>query len=174
MTAGANRREPIDDVLFAAPRRARESDERYTPGWVFDGLGLVFDLDPAAALAGDDHVPARTRWTRLDDGLSRPWFGLVWCNPPFANAAPFADRFREHGAGVFLGPVANARWCVDLVGAARLVWFVRDFPFDHPTHPGRRSSMPLAFVAMGDAGAAGLDRLARSGRHSGVRLVPAA
>ena len=160
------------EQLFVAPVQPTESDERYTPSWVFDGLGIEFDLDPCAPIDGGDCVPARCRYTAEVDGLTQPWFGVVWCNPPFSSATAWGDRFREHGNGVFLGPWANARWAVDLVAAAELVWFARDFPFTHPTHAGRRSSMPILFAAMGD-GAPALRRLATSGLHPGVLLAPA-
>jgi hypothetical protein len=161
-------------VLFAVPVQGRETDERFTPRWVFDGLGLTFDLDPASPVGGGDVVPARRKLTRLEDGLAHEWSGLVWLNPPFSSATPWADKFREHGQGVFLGPIANARWWVDLAGAADRLWLCRDFAFTHPEHAGRRSSMPLAFAAMGDEAVAGLDRLATSGRHSGVLVRAAA
>lgn len=160
-------------ALFAVPVQGIDSDERYTPQWVFDGLGLTFDLDPASPVEGGDCVPAATKFTRLDDGLAKDWFGLVWCNPPFSDATQWADRFRAHGNGVFLGPIANARWWIDLARDADRLWLCRDFPFVHPTHAGKRSSMPLAFAAIGDEASAALTRLARSGRHDGL-LVEAA
>lgn len=154
--------------LFPSAIQRTETDERFTPRWVFDGMGLTFDLDPASPVEGGDCVPSARKLTRLDDGLSVEWFGVVWLNPPFSEATPWANRFRAHGCGVFLGPVANARWWVDLAGAADLIWLCRDFAFTHPTHAGRRSSMPLAFMAMGDGPASGLERLAASGVHGGV------
>ncbi len=156
------------DQLFAVPTQGRESDERFTPAWVFEGLGLTFDLDPASPVGGGDCVPAAAKFTRHDGGLHHAWWGLVWLNPPFSAATAWADRFREHGNGVFLGPIANARWWIDLARAADRLWLCRDFAFTHPTHAGRRSSMPLAFAAFGLEATAGLTRLATSGRHDGV------
>lgn len=161
-----------DAALFSVPVQGRESDERFTPAWVFLGLALTFDLDPASPVDGGDCVPALRKLTRNDDGLTHDWHGLVWLNPPFSEATPWADKFRAHGNGVFLGPIANARWWIDLAHTAGLLWLCRDFAFTHPEHAGRRSSMPLAFVAMGDDAVAGLERLARSGRHDGVLVRP--
>jgi hypothetical protein len=162
----------VTSQLFPSPVQGRDSDERYTPRWVFDGLGLTFDLDPASPVGGGDFVPARRKLTRDDDGLAHDWHGLVWLNPPFSAATPFADRFREHGNGVFLGPVANSRWWVDLARVAERLWLCRDFAFVHPEHAGRHSSMPLAFVALGGVAVDALDRLARSDRHDGVLVTP--
>jgi hypothetical protein len=89
-------------------------------------------------------VPAAVKYTRLEDGLAQPWAGFVWCNPPFSQATAWADRFREHGDGLWLGPVANSRWWIDLASAADLLYHLRDFPFMSPSHRGRQSSMPLA------------------------------
>ena len=159
-------------TLFVVPPKQIDTDERFTPRWVFDGLADTFDLDPASPAGGGDCVPATRKLTRDDDGLAHDWTGFVWLNPPYSNATPWADRFREHADGVWLGPVANARWFVDLAAVADLIWLCRDFAFTHPTHAGRRSSMPLAFVALGARAAAALERLA-AGTHPGALMAPA-
>ncbi len=157
-------------ALFSTPTQPLESDERYTPAWVFDGLGLTFDTDPASPGVGD-FVPARRKITALEDGLTQPWHGRVWLNPPFSSATQWADRFIAHRCGLFLGPVANSAWCTRLMAAADLVWFMRDFAFVHPTHAGKRSSMPLFMASMGELETVALRRLACSGRHDGVLFV---
>lgn len=157
--------------LMPVPLQERDSDERYTPRWIFDGLGLMFDTDPASPVGGGDFVPARVKYTRNDDGLSQPWHGLVWLNPPFSQSTAWADRFRDHGNGVFLGPVANARWWFDLVRHADVIWHCRDFAFVHPTHAGKRSSMPLAMIGMGAIASAAVTRLGRSGVQDGVLVT---
>lgn len=157
--------------LFTVPVQGTDSDERFTPRWIFDGLGLEFDLDPASPIEGGDCVPARHKLTRLEVGLGQPWEGRVWLNLPFSESTAWAARFRDHGHGVFLGPVANGKWWVDLGRHADLVWHCRDFAFTHPTHAGKRSSMPLCMMAMGRDCAAALERLATSGRHDGLLLA---
>lgn len=155
-------------ALFSTPVQGRETDERYTPSWVFDGLGLAFDMDPASRVGGGDCVPALVKCTLEDDGLTVPWVGSVWLNPPFSNSTAWARKFIAHGQGVFLGPVANSAWTIDLMRAADAVWFMRDFAFTHPLHAGKRSSMPLFMASLGAVETAGLMRLATSGRHEGV------
>ena len=160
-------------TLFVAPAQGRDSDERYTPSWIFAGLGLTFDTDPASPGHGQgDCVPATTKLTVTDNGLECEWVGRVWLNPPFSNSSAWADKFRSHSNGVFLGPVANARWTLELMEASDLVWLCRDFAFTHPTHAGKRSSMPLFMAAMGPDCATALERLARSGVHHGVFFAP--
>ena len=149
--------------------QSSDSDERYTPRWIFDGLALTFDLDPASPGEGaGDCVPATRKLTKVDNGLAIAWSGMVWLNPPFSAGASWADKFREHGNGVFLGPIANSRWALQLMAAADFVWLCSDFAFTHPTHAGKRSSMPLFMAAMGDVAAAGLHRLATTTSHRGV------
>lgn len=80
------------------------SNDWYTPREYFAALGLTFDLDPCSP--GPDHwVPARKVYTKADDGLSRPWFGLVFVNPPFGGRhghVPWLVKFFEHGNGIAL------------------------------------------------------------------------
>src|SRR5690606_35780948 len=51
------------------------SDDYYTPAWLFDALGLTFDLDVASPPGGVEWVPAARFYTVEDDGLSQPWTG---------------------------------------------------------------------------------------------------
>src|SRR5215471_7271931 len=153
------------------PPQGAATDERYTPAWVFHGLDLAFDLDPASPVDGGDCVPARRKLTSADDGLTAPWDGLVWLNPPFSNLKTWANRMVAHRCGVFLGPVANGAWVQTVVGAADLLWLCRDIAFCHPVHGGRHCSMPLFFAAFGPSATAGLGRLAGCGRHEGTLLA---
>lgn len=45
--------------------RPSASDEWYTPRYIFDALGEIFDLDVAAPVDGPRHVPAKT-WLSHD------------------------------------------------------------------------------------------------------------
>lgn len=79
------------------------SCEWYTPDWLFDALGLEFDLDPCAPAGGLDWIPAKRFMSIDDDGLKQPWAGRVWLNPPYGReAAKWVDRLVEHGDGVAL------------------------------------------------------------------------
>lgn len=86
------------------------SDEWYTPKSVFDELNVTFDLDVAAPKGGTGLVPALRSYCLEDDGLSSPWFGRVWMNPPYSKPAPWVDKWLTHGNGVALLPMAKSRW----------------------------------------------------------------
>jgi len=79
-----------------------DSDDWYTPAWVFDGLGLTFDIDVAAPDGGAPNVPARKFYTVGDDGLLQPWHGLVWCNPPYSAPTAWCRRWAQHPDGCIL------------------------------------------------------------------------
>ena len=58
-------------------------DDWPTPQWLADQLAAefgAFDLDPAAS---PDNAKAPVFFTEADDGLSQPWKGRVWLNPPY-------------------------------------------------------------------------------------------
>lgn len=76
-----------------------DSDDWYTPAWIFDGLGLMFDLDVAAPDGGASAVPCRRWLTVADDGLLTPWDGLVWCNPPYSAPTHWCRKWATHEPG---------------------------------------------------------------------------
>ena len=87
------------------------NDEHYTPSWVFDALGLTFDLDVASSNSPYVVVPTIRRYTIEDDGLNKPWQGLIWMNPPFSGVTPWVDKWIEHGNGFCMVPLASqGRW----------------------------------------------------------------
>ena len=57
-----------------------------TPAELLQALSLVFkhfDLDPCAERKSRSHVRARVNFTHEDDGLTLPWHGVVFVNPPY-------------------------------------------------------------------------------------------
>jgi hypothetical protein len=100
----------MSEALFTLPSDAyaMTSDDCYTPRWVFDAMGLEFDLDVAAPRGGPWHVPAKRYYTAEDDGLTKPWDGLVWCNPPYSKFLPWAERWASAPTAVLMG-LATAR-----------------------------------------------------------------
>lgn len=88
-----------------------KNDECYTPKWVFDALGLTFDLDVASSNNEYITVPALKKYTIEDNALIQDWHGRVWMNPPFSSITPWIDKFLDHGNGVALVPLSsNGRW----------------------------------------------------------------
>src|ERR1700744_2510086 len=81
------------------------SDEWYTPKYIFDALGVHFDLDVAAPSTGPRYVPT-SAWIS-SGSLGAEWGGFVWMNPPFGGRnglEPWLEKFISHGNGVALVP----------------------------------------------------------------------
>src|SRR4051812_27792733 len=69
-------------------------DDRYTTTptmYLVEKLVGVdgFDLDPAAC---DEAHWAQRYFTVADNGLDQPWFGWVFCNPPFSDLESWVKK----------------------------------------------------------------------------------
>jgi hypothetical protein len=156
--------------LFPVEQSERTSDDYLTPRWVFETLGLEFDLDVAAP-PWETHVPAKRKFTKADDGLSQEWEGRVWMNPPWSKPAPWAERFLAHADGIALVPWAKSQWVIDLWTTADALtlpqrWHLWPGPggFDGDGHhDGRNVSVwtPWFFAAFGDECVEALSNLGR-------------
>lgn len=112
----------LDGIVEPVPIGA---DDWYTPPLVFDALGLRFDCDPASPEGGVPWIPVEHFHTETEDGLSVPWHGLVWLNPPYSAPAPWLHRLRDHGEGVALVPNdSSTAWWHDTVPRAGAVCFM--------------------------------------------------
>lgn len=80
---------------------ANTHDEWLTPPDVVKALG-PFDLDPCSPI--DRPWPtAEQHYTINDDGLSQPWAGFVWCNPPYGKETGYWLRMMaSHNHGIAL------------------------------------------------------------------------
>ncbi len=91
------------------------NDELYTPKWIFDSLGLEFDLDVCAPVKGPLHTPAKAWFSKIEDGLMQDWFGTVWMNPPYSKRSPWVGKWLNHNNGIALLPLSgNAKWWYEL------------------------------------------------------------
>ena len=75
----------------------------HTPAYIFAGIPLTFDLDPASPSSGPS-TPARHHYTPEQDGLTKPWFGMVWLNPPCHRfeIGKWIAKLAFHGQGIAL------------------------------------------------------------------------
>ncbi|MCI2958209.1 phage N-6-adenine-methyltransferase [Agromyces atrinae] len=80
---------------------AKRNDRWLTPLPLIHALG-EFDLDPCGA---PGHPTAKEVWTpeEFGDGLSMPWSGRVWLNPPYGRTMEdWMRALAEHGHGTAL------------------------------------------------------------------------
>jgi phage N-6-adenine-methyltransferase len=101
--------------------------EWYTPPWVFQALGMQFDLDPCHPVEPLAWVDIETRYTIHDDGLSKPWAGRVWLNPPYGkHTAMWLERMHCHRNGVsLLFARTDCSWFHESVAKADAILFLR-------------------------------------------------
>lgn len=94
-------------------------DDWYTPRWIFDAAGITFDMDVAAPIDPEmQAVPAHRYLTAVEDGLTTPWRGTVWCNPPYSGSTPWVDKWAAHdGPAMILVPAVKSRWVGTLLAA---------------------------------------------------------
>ena len=133
--------------------------ERYTPSYIFEGLGVRFDVDPCAPVG---IAPCRewcdSVFSLPTDGLSRDWEGRVWLNPPWTRGAKrhWVAKLKQHGNGIALvrGGV-DSKWFHDnlqdgLFLLRRRVQYLRSDQMDERPRKGNavgglEPSMLLAF-----------------------------
>lgn len=103
-----------------------KSDEWYTPRYIFDALGVRFDLDVAAPKGGPRHVPAMGWYS--ERSLERDWLGFVWMNPPYGNQKmkrAWLNKFFDHGNGIALMPDrTSAPWWQEAAAQSHGVLFM--------------------------------------------------
>lgn len=80
---------------------AMKKDEWLTPPHILASLGK-FDLDPCAPVTRPWPTAAQ-HYTIFDNGLSKPWAGRVWMNPPYGTqTGKWMKRLVDHGNGIAL------------------------------------------------------------------------
>jgi hypothetical protein len=81
--------------------RENGKEEWLTPPVIIKTLG-PFDLDPCAPIKRP-WPTAKKHYTIEDNGLIKPWEGLVFCNPPYGNkTGDWLARCAEHNNCIVL------------------------------------------------------------------------
>ena len=128
----------------------RENNEYYTPAWLFEDLGVRFDLDVCAPTNGVDWLPADNHFDITADGLAQPWQGFVWCNPPYSNPTPWIDKFLLHGNGILLTQISKSNAFIRLWNNCDAIMMLpRNIMFEHKDHGKKGIFMPVGLFGMG-------------------------
>lgn len=143
-------------VLIRYGQMQAGSDDYYTPRSVFDALALRFDLDVCAPPGGVEWVPADRFFTKEEDGLSQPWTGRVWMNPPFSRTGPWVEKFIAHAHGITILAPFKSYWNVDVWAAADAIAFPH-VPIDE--FVGGRIRYHAYFAAFGEECVEALSRV---------------
>lgn len=116
------------------------SNEWYTPQAVIDAARATMggiDLDPASCEAANEIVQAATWYAEGDDGLSKPWTGRIWLNPPYSSG----------GKDCLAAWMQRAREAVASGEAKELILLVHNVPDTKAGHPALRECAAACFTA---------------------------
>lgn len=152
--------------------RRGESDEWYTPKYIFDALGESFNLDVACPSEGPRHTPANGFYS--ENALDLDWTGFVWMNPPFGHQSTkrlWLQKFFNHGNGIALLPDrTSAPWWQEFAPMADAVLFIAPkVKFERPD--GTRGEQPGTGTTLFAAGERAKAALIR-GKALGAVFLP--
>ncbi len=148
----------------------------YTPSWVFDRLGLMFDLDPCHPEQRIPWIPARNTYCLADDGLKQPWKGRVWLNPPYGKHTPaWLTKMHLHRNGIALVFArTDCVWFHDSVARADAILFLKGrikFVDGLGITGGSGAGCGSMLIAWGEDNVNALERMSNTGHLVYARTV---
>lgn len=144
-------------------------DEWLTPPRIIHALG-PFDLDPCSPIARPWDTAAQ-HYTRIDDGLTKPWRGRVWLNPPYGKeTGAWLKRLADHGNGIALvfARTETRMFFEHVWPKAKALLFLEGrlhFHYVDGQRAPANSGGPSVLIAYGEACAMGLELCGLPGRH---------
>lgn len=158
--SGHDRREDVAMSAYVWEKEG-ESDDWFTPKYIFDAMGTVFFMDVAAPREGPRYTPC-IDWL-YEKSLDTKWFDFVFMNPPYGkrgdDKAAWTKKFITHGNGVMLVPDrTSAGWFQEAAQHASSVLFMAPkVKFERPDGSiGDKPSNGTALMAAGSRGDAAL------------------
>jgi len=143
-------------------------DEWLTPPEIIRALGK-FDLDPCAPIIRPWEI-AKAHYTIQDDGLSKPWHGRVWCNPPYGSVTgKWLKKLAEHGNGIALifARTETGNFFRYIWPRASAIMFLRGRLVFHHVDGSRAANSagaPSCLIAYGELNAAVLKQCGLAGK----------
>ncbi|WP_454232062.1 DNA N-6-adenine-methyltransferase [Mycolicibacterium fortuitum] len=157
---------PVKRAMGSHQSARMGTDIWLTPRHILNALGEFDLLDPCSAPNPDVWPTATAHYTLPTDGLVEPWFGRVWCNPPYGAAAwNWLGKLAEHGTGTALifARTETAGFVQQVWGKADGILFLHGRLYFHHADGSQakaNSGAPSCLVAYGESDSS---RLANSG-----------
>ena len=103
-----------------------------TPKYLFDRISSIFNFS-LDACALPENAKCESYYTPKDDGLSKPWMGGVWCNPPYGREISswvkkaYEESQKEYNNFVLmlLPARTDTKWWWDWVQGKATLFFVK-------------------------------------------------
>lgn len=149
-------------AIMAAYETAGETDDWYTPRYIFEALGEKFDMDVAAPVEGPRHLDVK-HW-HSENSLDKMWVGFIWMNPPFGHQSTrrlWLRKFFDHGSGIALVPDrTSAPWFQEFAPRSdAILWVSPKIKFERPDGSlGQSPGTGTALLAAGSRAALALKR----------------
>ena len=152
LAADATKELSLGRCVSLANKAHPDANDWYTPPWLFEQIGITFDMDVCAPKDPTMRTcPANTYYTEDDDGLAQQWKGTVWCNPPYSTPEAWTDRMADHKNGILLVHMPNnAGWMVRAQHAASSVRLIQSMHFVRPSGDLQRPGYSLMLATYGD------------------------
>lgn len=154
--------------------RTEGREEWLTPPYIINALG-PFDLDPCSPIQRLFPTAAK-HYTINDDGLTQPWEGRIWLNPPYGDqTVKWVQRLAKHGRGTALifartETATFFPWVWEYASALLFLKGRVKF-YNVDGSQGGSAGAPSVLIAYGEQDAIALERCKLDGRV--VRLNPA-
>ena len=135
-------------------------DQYYTPKYIFDALGMTFDVDVCSPPGGVKWIPAINYFDEERDGLAQTWHGNVWMNPPYSSPKLWIEKFIQHNSGIALIAVSRSNAFYSLWNNPLAKFVIPPKAVVFVTPEGKQAGifMPVCLVALGDQCIQALER----------------
>ena len=103
-----------------------------TPKYLFDKISSIFNFS-LDACALPENAKCESYYTPEDDGLSKPWRGGVWCNPPYGREISswvkkaYEESQKEYNDFVLMLLLArtDTKWWWEYVQGKATLFFIK-------------------------------------------------
>ena len=150
-------------------------DEWLTPPHIIQALG-PFDLDPCAPIVRPWEMAMR-HYTVKDNGLSLPWEGRIWLNPPYGRETfLWMERLAEHKNGIALifARTETQGFHSQIWEKAHSVFFFKGRLSFHYVdgRKGSTANAPSCLISYNDYNTAKIEQAVKNGCFTGCLVRP--